>query len=87
MLRAWWRSILGTLLVLGGLATAVLTYLARRTNDWELTRWGAILSLVFIALITIFVLVGVWVRLGAASRWTKQNWCQRCMEAERVARA
>jgi uncharacterized protein (DUF58 family) len=68
MLRAWWRSILGTLLVLGGLATAVLTWLARRTNDWELTRWGAILSLVFIALITIFVVPPLVKRVGKESR-------------------
>ncbi|MDT7541568.1 MAG: hypothetical protein QOE33_1472 [Acidobacteriota bacterium] len=68
MLRAWWRSILGTLLVLGGLATAVLTWLARRTNDWELTRWGAILSLVFIALITIFVVPPLVKRVGRESR-------------------
>lgn len=68
MLRAWWRSILGTLLVLGGLATAVLTWLARRTNDWELTRWGAILSLVFIALITIFVVPPLVKRVSKESR-------------------
>jgi uncharacterized protein (DUF58 family) len=68
MLRAWWRSILGTLLVLGGLATAVLTYLARRTNDWQLTQWGAILSLVFIALITIFVVPPLVKRVGRESR-------------------
>jgi uncharacterized protein (DUF58 family) len=68
MLRAWWRSILGTLLVVGGLATAVLTWLARRTNDWELTRWGAILSLVFIALITIFVVPPLVKRVGRESR-------------------
>jgi uncharacterized protein (DUF58 family) len=68
VLRAWWRSILGTLLVLGGLATAVLTWLARRTNDWELTRWGAILSLVFIALITIFVVPPLVKRVGRESR-------------------
>jgi uncharacterized protein (DUF58 family) len=68
MLRAWWRSILGTLLVLGGLATAVLTWLARRTHDWELTRWGAILSLVFIALITLFVVPPLVRRVGRESR-------------------
>src|SRR5919199_2417907 len=68
MLRAWWRSILGTLLVLGGLATAVLTWLARRTGDWELTRWGAILSLVFGALITIFVVPPLVKRVGKESR-------------------
>lgn len=67
MLRAWWRTILGTLLVLGGLATAVLTWLARRTHDWELTRWGAILSLIFIALITIFVVPPLVKRVGRES--------------------
>ena len=35
---------------------------------------------------TVFVLVDVWVRLGGAARWTRQHWCQRCMEAERVNR-
>jgi uncharacterized protein (DUF58 family) len=68
MLRAWWRTILGTLLVLGGLATAVLTWLARRYADWELTRWGAILSLVFIALISIFVVPPLVRRAGKESR-------------------
>ncbi len=68
MLRAWWRSILGTLLVLGGLATAVLTWLARSARDWELTRWGAILSLVFIALITIFVVPPLVKRVGSNSK-------------------
>jgi uncharacterized protein (DUF58 family) len=68
MLRAWWRTILGTLLVAGGLATAVLTWIARRTNDWELTRWGAILSLVFIALISIFVVPPLVKRVGKESK-------------------
>jgi uncharacterized protein (DUF58 family) len=68
MLRAWWRTILGTLLVIGGLATAVLTWLARRTHDWELTRWGAILSLVFIALISIFVVPPLVKRVGRESK-------------------
>lgn len=68
MLRAWWRTILGTLLVLGGLATAVLTWIARRNADWELTRWGAILSLVFIALISIFVVPPLVRRVGRESK-------------------
>src|SRR5919202_1206067 len=68
MFRAWWRSIVGTLLVLGGLATAVLTWLARGARDWELTRWGAILSLVFIALITIFVVPPLVKRVGSNSK-------------------
>ncbi|MDT7604472.1 MAG: hypothetical protein QOF61_2469 [Acidobacteriota bacterium] len=68
MLRAWWRSILGTLLVLGGLATAVLTWLARRAQDWQLTQWGALLSLVFVALITIFVVPPLVRRAGRESK-------------------
>ncbi len=55
MFRAWWKAILGTLLVAGGLATAVVTWLGRRAGDWEVARWGALLSLAFVALITIFV--------------------------------
>ncbi len=43
------------MLVLGGLLVAVVTSLARRSGDWELARLGAISSLVFVALITIFV--------------------------------
>jgi uncharacterized protein (DUF58 family) len=67
-MRSWWRSVVGTLLVLGGLATAVLTWLARGARDWELTRWGAILSLVFIALITIFVVPPLVRRVGSNSK-------------------
>ena len=55
MLRAWWKTILGTLLVVAGLATAAVTWLARRAGAWELTRAGAILSLVFVALLLVFV--------------------------------
>jgi len=55
MFRAWLKPILGTLLVLGGLATAVLTSLARRSGEWESARLGALMSLAFVALITIFV--------------------------------
>jgi len=51
----WRNAILGTLLVAGGVAVAVVTTLARRSGDWELVRIGAISSLVFVALITIFV--------------------------------
>lgn len=55
ILRVWRKAILGTLLVAGGVAVAVVTTLARRSGDWELARIGAITSLVFVALITIFV--------------------------------
>jgi uncharacterized protein (DUF58 family) len=53
--RRWWRAAVGTLLVVGGAATAAVTWLGRQAGDWEVARWGAILSLVFVALITIFV--------------------------------
>jgi uncharacterized protein (DUF58 family) len=45
----------GTLLVAGGVATAALTWWARQAADWELARLGALLSLGFVALISIFV--------------------------------
>jgi uncharacterized protein (DUF58 family) len=54
-LRAWRNAILGTLLVAGGVVVAAVTSWARRSGDWELARIGAITSLVFVALITIFV--------------------------------
>jgi uncharacterized protein (DUF58 family) len=54
-LRAWRNAILGTLLVAGGVIVAAVTSWARRSGDWELARMGAITSLVFVALITIFV--------------------------------
>ncbi len=54
-LRAWRNAILGTLLVGCGLVVAVVTSWARQSGDWELARMGAIASLVFVALITIFV--------------------------------
>src|SRR5205085_9900108 len=53
--HSWWRALVGTLLVLGGAATAAITWWARRAEDWEAARLGAILSLVFVALISIFV--------------------------------
>ncbi len=43
------------LLVAGGVATAALTWWARQVADWELARLGALLSLGFVALISIFV--------------------------------
>ncbi|HEY1403504.1 MAG TPA: hypothetical protein VGB05_05215, partial [Pyrinomonadaceae bacterium] len=54
-LGAWRNAILGTLLVGCGLVVAIVTSWARRNGDWELARIGAITSLVFVVLITIFV--------------------------------
>ncbi|MFL6333856.1 MAG: DUF58 domain-containing protein [Pyrinomonadaceae bacterium] len=51
----WRNTILGTLVVLSGVGAAALTVLARRSGDWELTRLGAIASIVFAVLIVIFV--------------------------------
>ena len=39
----------------GGVAVAAGTWLARREGEFELANWGAILSLVFVALLSIFV--------------------------------
>src|SRR5947208_16315305 len=52
----WWRFILGTLLVLAGLATAILTLTAKQIGVPELTTVGAVASLVFVLLITALVL-------------------------------
>ncbi len=49
------NTILGTLVVLSGVSAAVITVVARRRGDWELTRLGAIASLLFALLIVIFV--------------------------------
>lgn len=54
-LGSWWRPILGTLLVLAGLATAVLTVMAGRSGVPELTTVGAIASLIFVLLIMLLV--------------------------------
>jgi len=54
-LNRWWRPILGTLLVLAGLATAILTLMARRLGVPELTSPGAIASLIFVLLIMLLV--------------------------------
>ncbi len=54
-MKRWRNTILGTLVVLSGLGAAALTVLARRGGDWELTRLGAIASIVFAVLIVIFV--------------------------------
>src|SRR5258706_2417744 len=54
-LTSWWRPILGTLLVLAGLATAILTLMARRIGAPELASAGAIASLLFVLLIMVLV--------------------------------
>lgn len=54
-LSRWLRFILGTLLVLAGLATAILTLMARQLGVPELTSVGAAASLVFVLLITVLV--------------------------------
>ena len=51
----WRAAILGTLLTLAGVAAAIVTVLARRTNDNTLASAAAVLSLVIAALLTIFV--------------------------------
>jgi uncharacterized protein (DUF58 family) len=55
LLRKWGRAILGTLLVLAGLGTAIVTLMARRFGTPEFTSVGAIASLVFVLLIMILV--------------------------------
>jgi uncharacterized protein (DUF58 family) len=52
---SWLRVILGTLLVLAGLTSALVTVLARRANDSTLAGAAAILSLVIALLLTIFI--------------------------------
>src|SRR5258707_5568305 len=54
-LSSWWRAILGPLLVLAGLATALLTLFARRIGDAQLASTAAMASLVFIVLIVLLV--------------------------------
>jgi uncharacterized protein (DUF58 family) len=54
-LSRWMRFIFGTLLVLAGLATAILTLFANKIGIPELTTVGAIASLIFILLITALV--------------------------------
>lgn len=55
VLRRWGRTILGTLVVLSGVGAAVITVVARRSGDWDLTRLGAVASLAFALLIVVFV--------------------------------
>src|SRR5919199_981167 len=54
-LKSWRNTILGALVVLSGVSAAVITVVARRNGDWELTRLGAVASLLFAVLIVIFV--------------------------------
>src|SRR3954463_15694603 len=54
-LKGWRNTVLGTLVVLSGVSAAVITVVARGRGDWELTRLGAIASLLFAVLIVIFV--------------------------------
>jgi uncharacterized protein (DUF58 family) len=51
----WRTAIFGTLLVAAGLAAAVITLLARRTNDTTLASAAAMLSLAIAGLLAIFV--------------------------------
>lgn len=53
--RVWARHVLSALLVMGGVSTAVITLLAQRAGDLELTRVASIASLVFVLLISLFV--------------------------------
>lgn len=55
LIHGWRRALLSLLIVLGGVATAVVTVLARRAGDWRTARFGAILSLVFVLLMLVFV--------------------------------
>jgi uncharacterized protein (DUF58 family) len=53
--KRWRNTILGTLVVLSGVGAAAITVVARRSGDWDLTRLGAVASLLFAVLIVIFV--------------------------------
>ncbi len=52
---SWLRVIVGTLLVLAGLASAIVTVLARREQESGIAGAAAILSLVIALLLTIFI--------------------------------
>ncbi len=54
-LKKWRNAILGTLLVSAGLASAVVTILARQTDNYTLAAAAAILSLVIALLMLIFI--------------------------------
>src|SRR2546426_6269696 len=51
----WRNAVLGTLLVFAGLASAAVTLLARRTDNYALAAVAAILSLISAALMLIFI--------------------------------
>lgn len=51
----WRNAILGTLLVLAGLVAALVSVLARQTNDIGLATAGALLSLIIAGLIVMFI--------------------------------
>jgi uncharacterized protein (DUF58 family) len=53
--KTWRNAILGTLLVIAGLAAALVTILARQTENYTLAAGAAILSLVIALLMLIFV--------------------------------
>ena len=52
---SWLRVVVGTLLVLAGLASALVTVLARRENESGIAGAAAILSLVIALLLTVFI--------------------------------
>src|SRR6185436_17552700 len=54
-LRRFLRFFLGSLLVFLGLATAILTLMAKQIGVPELTSVGAVASLIFVLLITVLV--------------------------------
>ncbi len=53
--RGWRNAILGTLLVMCGLASALIAMIARRAGDFSLSSIASIASLVFVALISLLV--------------------------------
>jgi hypothetical protein len=55
LISRWRNAILGTLLVLGGLAAAIITVFARYTDNYILAAVAATLSLVSAALMLIFI--------------------------------
>jgi len=55
-LKKWRDAILGTLLVIAGLAAALVTILARQTENYTLAAAAAILSLIIALLMLIFIL-------------------------------
>lgn len=55
-MKKWRNAILGTLLVMTGLATTALTVLAHRANETQLSSIAAVASLVIVLLILILVI-------------------------------